>query len=71
MDTNLDEIDAISSGNEITNCKYYTSQEFLSAFESLASKTSNCNTLNSNDPFSILHINSRSINKKLTLWKTC
>ena len=35
MNTNLDELDDINSQNEIKSCKYYTSEEFVSAFESI------------------------------------
>ena len=80
MNTNLDELDVINSQNEIKSCKYYTSQEFVSAFESIDDENcdNNCNTSNmsnvnnsfqnmnsANDNFSLLHINSRSIKKNI------
>ena len=72
MNTNLDELDTVTSRNEIKSCKYYTSHEFLSAFELMCdsncnpSKMSNINNSfqdKTSNSFSLLHINSRSINK--------
>ena len=69
MNTNLDEIDTINSQNQIKNCKYYTSQEFVSAFvptnnHNQSKSNSSLHTANStNNNLSLLHINSRSICK--------
>ena len=61
MNSNLPDIDLLNSQIEIKNCKYYTSDEFLNM------KLTNDNPLRTteinNNNFSLLHINSRSINK--------
>ena len=58
MNSDLDEIDVLNSQDKIINCKYYTSQEFVSAYESIDDKNHS-----NNNNFSMLHINSRSISK--------
>ena len=79
MNSDLDDISTLNSQNDISSCQYYTFQEILTSFPIIinddsvngAVVNSTMHTTDDNikyencikDNFSLLHINSRSINK--------
>ena len=81
MNPDLDDINNLSSQNDVISCQYYTFQEFITSFpiirnDNSVNGTDNVsNNINNfqytnrhiindlKDNFSLLHINSRSINK--------